>query len=224
MLKPRNKFEEKRKNLVQYLKDTQVMKNPAISQAFLEVPREQFVLKKFQEEAYLDNALPSEKEQTISQPQTIATMLELLAVKKEMNVLEVGSGTGYVSALLSNLVGKKGSVWGIELEKELVEKSHERLQSLNSENVEIKQGDGALGWEEKAPFDRILVSCACPFVPPALFKQIKERGKIVAPVGDSYDQQLLTMEKYKGKVVKKMAQSGLYQFVPLRSKTMQIRL
>jgi protein-L-isoaspartate(D-aspartate) O-methyltransferase len=221
MPKPKNEFEQKRKNLVQYLKDAQAIVNPNISRAFLEIPREQFVLKDFQEDAYSDNALPGEKEQTISQPRTISAMLEMLNVEKGMNVLEVGSGTGYVTALLSCLVGKEGNVFGIDIEKELVEKSQERLKTLNINNVTIKQGDGALGWEEKGPFDRVLVSCACPFVPPKLFRQLKERGRIVAPVGDAYDQQMTILEKFKGKIVKKVDQGGLYQFVPLRSSTLK---
>lgn len=216
-----NEFQKKRNDLVRYLKETQAITHLEIEKAFLEIPRETFVSEGYKEMAYLNDALPSEKEQTISQPQTIAIILELLQAEKNMNVLEIGSGTGYVMALLSKIVGEKGNVYGIELEEALVEKANERLKKLQIKNAQLKQGDGALGWKEKSPFDRILVSCSCPFVPPELFKQLKEKGKIVAPVGDSYDQQLLIIEKFKGKMIKKMDSGGLYQFVPLRSKTIQ---
>jgi protein-L-isoaspartate(D-aspartate) O-methyltransferase len=121
--------------------------------------------------------------------------------------------------LLSKIVGEKGIVFGIEYEKGLVEKAKKTLNELGIQNVETKQGDGAFGWPEKSPFDRILVSAACPYIPPNLFHPLKERGIIVAPVGDSSYQQLVKMEKFHGKPLKSLAIEGIYQFVPLRSPT-----
>ena len=214
-----NEFARLREGLVAYMQQTQVLRSSLITEAFLSVPREKFIGSNLMAHAYEDTALPSIKGQTISQPSTVAAMLELLDVHEGMNVLEVGSGTGYVLALLSHLVGKEIMVRGIELDGELVEFARERMRELKIKNVEIMQGDGALGWEEFAPYDRILVSAACPFVPPALFKQLKEKGHCIAPVGDSFTQQMIKMAKFKGKIIKREIEGSLYEFVPLKSKT-----
>ncbi len=213
-----NEFSSQRQRLVEYLRGTQAIQSESIAHAFLRVPRELFLSKENIFRAYEDMALPTQHGQTISQPTTIAHMLELLDVKKGMNVLEVGSGCGYVLALLSYLVGENGKVWGMELEKDLVEFSQEKIKELGLNNVEIATGDGAQGWKEHAPFDRILVSAAVPFIPPALFKQLKEKGHIIAPVGDSFSQRLVKMAKFNGKILKREMEGNWYEFVPLKSK------
>ncbi len=208
--------------LIHYLHDTQRVRSPLLEEAFRRVPREKFIAVQWKMHAYEDAALPSQNGQTISQPSTIADMLETLDVKEGMNVLEVGSGTGYVCALLSHMVGKKGHVHGMERDEELAKGAHRTLHSeLKLKNVEIHAGDGALGLEQHAPFDRILVSCACPYIPPALFKQLKEKGRIIAPVGDDFTQQMVKMEKWKGKLMKSEIPGNLYEFVPLVSKTLK---
>ncbi|MCH7902208.1 protein-L-isoaspartate(D-aspartate) O-methyltransferase [archaeon] len=210
-------FETERKKLVEYISGFAV-KSTEIKKAFLNVKRENFLPEANKVHAYSDNAISIGLGQTISQPSTIAVMLELLKVEKGMKVLEIGSGYGYVQALLSNLAGEKGMVYGIEYLDELAEQSKKNLEKEGIKNCEIQTGDGSLGLEEKAPFDRIIFSCACPFIPKPVFDQLKEKGKIVAPTGDQYSQVIEIMTKFNGKPVKEHYQGASFVFVPLRGK------
>jgi len=212
-----DRFKEQRKKLVEYISGFAIQ-SPRVKNAFLEVKRENFLPDELKERSYDDNAASIGLSQTISQPSTIAIMLELLDAKKGMKILEVGSGSGYVLALLSKIVGSEGKVYGVEFLEELVKASKANLKKEKIENVQVKQGDGSLGLEEAALFDRIIISCACPFIPKPLFDQLKEKGKIVAPVGDLGSQVLETMEKIKGKPFKKSYEGGLFVFVPLQGK------
>jgi protein-L-isoaspartate(D-aspartate) O-methyltransferase len=211
-------FELKRKQLVEYMKSLGVIESKEIEKAFLKIKREIFFPSNIKQFAYADEAFPIGFNQTISQPSTIAIMLELLEPGPGMKILEVGSGCGYVLALLSQIVEKKGKVFGVELLKELVEQSKENLKLHGIKNVKVFQGDGAHGLKEFAPFDRILISAACPFIPKPLFDQVIEKGLIVAPVGDSFTQEMLVMKKINGKPVKKPYLKTLFRFVPLKSK------
>ena len=210
-------FEAERKALVESMKNSRVLKSREIEKAFLEIPREFFVREDLRTAAYADDALPLILGQTISQPSTIAAMLENLKAGKGMKVLEVGSGSGFVLALLSKIVGNEGKVFGIELLPELAEASKINLEKAGIENVEVFCADGSKGLESKKPFDRILISAACGFVPKALIEQLNEGGIIVAPVGDAFTQQIEILQKFNGKIVKNYAQ-GLYVFVPLKTK------
>jgi protein-L-isoaspartate(D-aspartate) O-methyltransferase len=201
---------------VEFLKTSGAVKSKAVEKAFSRIRREAFVPDAYAEYAYADDALPTNLGQTISQPSTIAAMLELLQAEEGMKVLEVGSGSGYVLALLSEIVGENGKVIGVEYLHELAEKSREILAAENVKNVEVVEGDGAKGVESEAPFDRILVSAACPFIPKPLFDQLREGGRIVAPVGDKHTQMLQVMKKLKGKVFKEDYMEGYFVFVPLR--------
>ena len=211
------KFEAERKALVEGMKSSGAVKSLEVENAFFAVHREFFVRQDLQNLAYADDALPLISGQTISQPSTIAAMLESLQAKAGQKVLEVGSGCGYVLALLSKIVGEKGKVFGVEILPELAELSKKNLQTAGIKNVEVFCADGSKGLESKKPFDRILVSAACAFVPKALLEQLAENGMIVAPVGDRFTQQLEILQKMKGKILKSYAQ-GLYVFVPLRMK------
>jgi len=164
--------------------------------AFSKVNREDFVLPSLIERAYEDIALPIGYGQTISQPYTIATMLELLSLKKGQRVLEIGSGCGYVLALLSEIVGKKGEVFGVEIVKELAEKSR-----INLRNYEIKvyNKNGVDGLGENAQYDRILISAGCEEVPEKVLEQLKDDGILVAPVGSRYEQTLTAYKRVKDK-------------------------
>lgn len=210
-------FETERKKLVEYISGFSIQ-SQEIKKAFLNVKRENFLPEANKEFAYSDNAISIGLGQTISQPSTIAIMLELLKVERGMEILEIGSGYGYVQALLSYLVGEKGMVYGVEYLEELAEQSKKNLEKEGIKNCEIKTGDGSLGWEEKAPFDRIIFSCACPFIPKPAFDQLKEKGKIVAPTGDQYSQVIEIMAKFNGKPVKEQYQGASFIFVPLRGK------
>ncbi|MBU0635994.1 protein-L-isoaspartate(D-aspartate) O-methyltransferase [Candidatus Micrarchaeota archaeon] len=207
-------FEQKRKQLVELLHGEGF--SQSILNAFARVKREFFVPEAFKDNAYANDAMPAGHNQTISQPSTIAVMLDLLELKPGLKVLEVGGGTGYVLALLREIVGEKGKVFGIELEKALVERSKQNLEKNGSKGVEVIQGDGAKGLKEKSPFDRILVSAACPFIPKPLFEQLKENGICVAPVGDRGFQTMTILHKLNGKLFKKEFLENYFVFVPLR--------
>jgi len=209
-------FEEKRKRIVEFMKDTEAVKTKEVENAFLKIKREIFVPLDLQAVAYADEALPIGFGQTISQPSTIAVMLELLEAKKGMKVLEVGAGSGYVCALLSEIVEEKGEIFGIELVSELFERAKENLKLQGCKNIELVVGDGSIGWKEKSPFDRILVSAACPCIPDALFEQLKEKGIIVAPVGDRFTQTMQKIKKIKGKQEKEEYEKTCFVFVPLK--------
>lgn len=213
-----NQFEQKRKQLVEALR-TEGFSKPVLD-AFLKVKRECFVPERFHAQAYENDVLPIGHNQTISQPSTVAHMLELLELAPGMNVLEVGSGSGYALALLSEMTGKNGSVFGIDLEPELVEQSKKNLK-CNGSSVSVMSGDGSLGWKEKSPFDRILMSAATPLIPKPLFDQLTENGQVVAPVGDAGFQKLTILKKIKGKPFKKEFEEGFFVFVPLRGKWIQ---
>ncbi len=213
-----NNLEEKRKQLVHYLKDIQSIETKEVEKAFLKIKRELFLPKEMADMAYADEALPIGFDQTISQPTTIAIMLEMLKVKEGMKAGEIGAGCGYASSLLSQLVGDTGKVISVEVIKELAEKGKKNIEKHEIKNVEIIQGEGVKTLQEKAPFDRILISAACPFIPKELFDSLNEGGKIVAPVGDRNSQTMQCMTKIKGKPVKEEYLKTYFVFVPLGGK------
>jgi len=183
-----------------------------IIDAFKEVPRENFVLEKLKPRAYEDTALPIGQSQTISQPYTIATMLSLLRAKKGQKVLEIGSGCGYVLALLSNIVGKSGEVFGVEVIRELAERSATNLKKYD--NIGVFNQNGTDGLEEEKPYNRILISAGIEGkIPEKILHQLKDNGILVAPVGQRYFQSLVAVQRKKNKfsVIKKI--SG-FVFVP----------
>ena len=197
---------------------TQLLKNlkqkgfsKEILNAFSKVKRENFVPEKLKIHAYEDTALPIGKNQTISQPFTIATMLSLLELKKGQRVLEVGSGCGYVLALLSKITGKNGKVYGIEIIKELAERSKQNLKEY--ENVKVYNRDGSEGIPEESLFSRILISAACKEIPKKILSQLKNNGILVAPIGPRYEQSLVAIQKRKNKFIIKKQMPG-FVFVP----------
>jgi protein-L-isoaspartate(D-aspartate) O-methyltransferase len=183
-----------------------------IIKAFSKVRRENFLPKNLKQNAYEDTALPIGQGQTISQPYTIAVMLSLLELKKRQKVLEIGSGCGYVLALLSVLVGKKGEVYGIERIKELADSSRKNL--MDYRNVSVHNKSGVNGLPEKKPFDRIIISAGCSKVPEKLAFQLKERGILVAPVGASHEKSIMQFKKIKNELVLKK-EIHSFAFVPL---------
>lgn len=188
------------------------VKDRKVLKSMLTVPRHLFVREDDISVAYNDYPLPIGYGQTISQPYIVALMTEMLKVEPDHKVLEVGTGSGYQAAILSALVK---DVYSVEVVKALGKKASERLENLNYNNIHVKIGDGYYGWEEYAPFDRIIVTCASTLVPPPLIKQLKPGGKMCIPVGGQYTVQYLTMvEKSKsGKV--SMHKELPVRFVPL---------
>jgi len=175
--------------------------------AFKKVKREDFVPEEYKKYSYDDNPLPIGQSQTISQPYTIAFMLDLLELKKDSNhkVLEIGSGSGYVLALLSEIT--KGKIFGVEIVKSLADKSKNTLE--NNKNITIINKSGFHGFPSRAPYDRILISAACPEIPTHLISQLKNNGIIVASVNWS----IIKMVKRKDKI--KTQEFPGFVFVPL---------
>ena len=163
--------------------------------AFAAVEREHFITQMMKFLAYEDNALPIGHGQTISQPYTIAVMLDLLHLKKDQKVLEVGCGSGYVLALISEMVGENGKVYGLDVIRDLIERSRKSLSRYK--NVQALYGDGRFGMYEKAPFDRILISAAITSIPDDLLAQLKDEGILVAPLGSDTMQTLVAFKKSK---------------------------
>lgn len=185
-------------------------------QAFASIQRENFVPKELKHRAYEDTPLPIGHGQTISQPHTIAIMLEELDPQEGQKVLEVGSGCGYVLALLSTIVGKKGQVIGLELSPELANISIQNVEKY--ENIKVYEKDGIKGFFKEVFFDRILISAASLKIPPKLTEQLKNDGVLVAPVGPSFQQSIVTIQKKKDKPIIKNRIPG-FIFVPLVEKT-----
>lgn len=163
-----------------------------VRRALESVPRHVFVSEAERRLAYLNQPLPIGYRQTISQPFIVAIMTDLLEVRPEHVVLEIGTGSGYQAAVLSHLARR---VYSVEVIDALANTAAQRLEALAYDNVEVRSGDGALGWSEHAPYDRIIVTAAGPEIPPALIEQLAPGGRLVAPVGDRFAQNLVVLEK-----------------------------
>lgn len=183
--------------------DTQIIrggvKDERVLSAMLEVERHKFVPKSLEHLAYIDSPLPIGYNQAISQPYIVALMTELLDLKEDDRVLEIGTGSGYQAAILSAL---SSEVYTIEILEPLAESAEKRLEELGYKNIKVKHGDGYLGWSEYAPFDAIIVTAAPDEIPPKLVEQLKEGGRLVIPVGSIY-QELKLVIKEKGKIKEK---------------------
>ena len=180
-----NRRRSSRQELVRTLK-AKGIKDEQVLAAIYYLPRELFVLPAMESRAYEDTALPIDKQQTISQPYTVAYMTELLDVKEGDKILEIGTGSGYQAALLY-LLG--ADVYSVERIPELYENCKVILSQLGAK-VNLRLGDGSLGWNEKAPFDSIIVTAAAPEIPNKLILQLKTGGKMVVPVGDRHSQDM----------------------------------
>ena len=156
------------------------IRNPAVLSAMAEIPRHLFVDQSLWPRAYGDHALPTLEGQTISQPYIVARMLELAELAPDQRVLEIGTGSGYQTALLARLVEW---VYSVERVGSLLQVARDRFQRLGISNVTAHEGDGTLGWQEHAPYARVLAAAAAPRVPRALLEQLGERGVLVIPVG-----------------------------------------
>ena len=163
------------------------VRDARVLRAMGKVPRHRFVDEALSGRAYGDYPLPIGERQTISQPYMVALMTEALELVGHERVLEIGTGSGYQTAILAELCSK---VYSIERIKGLADRAIRMLDSLGYYNVLVRVGDGSLGWREEAPFDAILVTAAAPTVPDALVEQLSPKGRLVVPVGDAYSQEL----------------------------------
>jgi protein-L-isoaspartate(D-aspartate) O-methyltransferase len=152
------------------------------------VPRHRFVPEGLREQAYEDHPLPIGGGQTISQPYMVAKMSELLKVEPDSKILEIGTGSGYQAAVLAHLTPY---VFSIEVVAELADRARALLAGLGYDTVRVRSGDGALGWPEEAPFDRVLLTCATGRLPEALWAQLKPGGRAVFPLGEPFSTQVL---------------------------------
>ncbi len=191
------------------------LKDGKVEKAIRKAPRHLFVPSTFIEYAYENGSLPTKNGQTISQPSVVAKMTEWLDVKKGNKVLEIGCGSGWQSAILSFLV-EDGTVYSIEKSSQLVEFAKKNHMKAGVKNVEIIQGDGSLGLPDKSPFDRIIITAACPKVPKPLVEQLSIDGLLVAPIGE-YMQSMVLLKKTKDGIKELKSELG-YLFVPLKGK------
>jgi len=195
-------FTQRRHSMVINQLQSRDIIDPEVLQAMLTVPRHQFVDEHIRESAYNDYPLSIGEGQTISQPYIVALMTQLLDLKGDEKVLEIGTGSGYQAAVLAEIVEE---VYTIEIYESLSKKSEKLLNDLGYRNIKFKVGDGYHGWEEHAPYDAIIVTCAPDHVPPPLLQQIKDNGgRIVIPVGGIWMvQTLMKIEKIEGKIKSK---------------------
>jgi protein-L-isoaspartate(D-aspartate) O-methyltransferase len=197
-LSGQNKFEIKRKEMVKKQIQARGIADKNTLKALEVVPRHLFVPEEYQDQAYDDGPLPIGYGQTISQPYIVAYMTELLKVGPDDVVLEIGTGSGYQAAILSRIIKK---VYTVEIVEELGLAAKERLKALNYDNVEVKIGDGYYGWEEHAPYSGIIVTAASEYIPPPLIKQLKDKGRMIIPVGSPFSvQNLMLVEKSGDKI------------------------
>ena len=183
--------------------------DPRVLAAMRRVPRHEFVPAELRAHAYEDHPLPIGEGQTISQPYIVALMTELASVRSGSRVLEVGTGSGYQAAVLAEAGAE---VWSIEIVESLARSAAERLKRLGYKSVHVRQGDGYRGWPEQAPFDAIVVTAAPPEIPLALKQQLAQGGRLVIPVGDSFQDLLVVTRTADGFATRSVAP---VRFVPM---------
>jgi protein-L-isoaspartate(D-aspartate) O-methyltransferase len=195
------------------------IKDERVIEAIREVPRHLFVSPQQRHQAYLDMALPIGEGQTISPPFIVAYMTEALMPRPTDKVLEIGTGSGYQAAVLSQLVAE---VYSIEIVAPLGRKAAQTLRRLDYKNIHTKIGDGYQGWAEHAPFDSIIVTCSPEKPPPALVEQLREGGRMVVPLGERYQQSLVLLKKVNGKLESEPLQPTF--FVPMTGRAEDTRV
>jgi len=206
----RDSLQRQREEMVRTQLAERGIQDPRVLDAMRKVPRHEFVPEPYRLDAYGDHPLPIGEGQTISQPYIVAAMLEYLALEATDRVLEIGTGSGYVTALLSLL---SAEVYSVERHAALAATAEDTLRRLEYRNVTIRVGDGIQGWIEFAPFDAILVSAATAEMPPRLFAQLREGGRMMVPVGPSSSQELQLIFKVGGEPEVKILEGC--RFVPL---------
>lgn len=182
---------ERRRSMVEEQIRRRGVRQEAVLEAMMQVPRHRFVPESYWPEAYADHPLPIGWGQTISQPYIVALMTELLALDENKKVLEVGTGSGYHAAVMGQVAGE---VYSVEIVGELARQSGALLQELGYDNVQVRAGDGYDGWSEAAPFDAVILTAAPPRIPEPLIQQLAPGGRMVLPLGES-KQELLLLEK-----------------------------
>lgn len=190
-------YTRKREKMVREQLMSRDITDKRVLDAMSEVPRHLFVSPSYRRQAYGDYPLPIDEGQTISQPYIVALMTQYLKVGEDDKVLEIGTGSGYQAAVLAHLTNQ---VYSIEIREKLAEKASATLAKLGYDQVKVKWGDGYYGWEEHAPYDAIIVTCAANHIPPPLLQQLKQGGRLIIPLGSTlYFQTLTLITKTDGK-------------------------
>jgi protein-L-isoaspartate(D-aspartate) O-methyltransferase len=193
------------------------IQDPVVLGVMGRVPRHVFVDASYRDKAYGDHPLPIGEGQTISQPYVVALMTEALGLKPADRVLEIGTGSGYQAAVLAEIVKE---VYTIEIRKPLADRAAKTLADLGYRNVKVKFGDGYFGWAEQAPYDAIIITAAANHIPPPLIEQLKERGRLIVPLGSTvYFQTLTLATKRKGEL--DVEQICPVAFVPMTGKMLE---
>ncbi|MFH1759571.1 MAG: protein-L-isoaspartate(D-aspartate) O-methyltransferase [bacterium] len=193
-------FKNKRENMVKKQIQERGIKNDKVLKVIGTIPRHKFVPKKYQDQAYEDHPLSIGFGQTISQPYIVALMTEVLKLDHTKKVLEIGTGSGYQTAVLAEICSL---VYSIEIVEPLAKTAQGLINELGYKNTKIKFGDGYKGWEENSPFDAIIVTCAPSHIPGPLKEQLAEGGKMVIPVGGAFTQELVLILKENGALKEK---------------------
>ena len=208
---------ERKEALIKKLIELGALKTPKIIEAFKKIDRKEFLPEYEKDLAYEDVALPLFKGATISQPYTVAIMTEALAPKEGDKILEIGTGSGWQAAILGYVVGPSGKVITVEIDRDLAEFARTNIKKVGLKNVKVVVGDGSLGYPGEAPYDGIMVTAACPEIPMPLLQQLKIGGRLVAPVGSMYEQEMVVVEKIGEEKFRKKT-LGAFVFVPLRGR------
>ncbi|MCD6562190.1 MAG: protein-L-isoaspartate(D-aspartate) O-methyltransferase [Deltaproteobacteria bacterium] len=193
-------FHLQRKRMVEKQLIPRGIKDPRVLNAMQKVPRDRFVEKALAVEAYNDYPLPIGHNQTISQPYIVALMTEVLDLSGKEKTLEIGTGSGYQTAILAEL---SNEVYTIERIKPLLMEAKNVLTELDYKNIMFKAFDGTLGWKEYEPFDAIIVTAGAPEIPGPLLEQLAEGGRLIIPVGNRFSQELIRLKKVKGTYLEK---------------------
>ena len=209
--KKNSNLEQQKQHLYRYWKNSKLFTSDPVLKAFLAVPRELFVDPYYRDQSYADHPLPIGCEQTISQPTTVMMMLQLLELLPGQRVLEIGAGSGYNAALLTEL---SGVVFTVERHKQLVKIAQDNLKQAGYEDVIVVNGDGKQGYASEGPYDRIMVTAAAHQVPQKLKDQLSIGGLLVAPIGATYRCEMLTVRKISSDNFQ-TSDHGLFSFVPL---------
>lgn len=199
-----------RESMVRDQMERRGIRTPAVLKALRETPRHLFVPEALRRSAYNDHPLPIGHGQTISQPYIVASMTDLLGVRPTDKVLEIGTGSGYQTAILGRLAWR---VYSMEIVEPLAKEAAARLKGMGFDTVEVRSGDGYQGWPQQAPFDRIIVTAAPPELPPALLAQLKNGGRLVAPVGREW-QELVVVDKDRDGTIRQRVEYPV-MFVPM---------
>ena len=205
-MKNNKNHQQRLDDLITIMKKSGFLNDDKVESAIRKISRHEFVPILLKEEAYEDTPLAIMKNQTISQPSVVSRMTEWLDIREGQKILEIGSGSGWQTAILSYLVGN-GKIYSIERHSELADFAKKNLDKLGINNVKVILGDGNLGFPEESPFDRIIVTAACKKVPESLLEQLSTDGLLIAPVGE-FQQSLVLLKKTDHGIVEIKNQPG----------------